>query len=230
MYYIRRFLAAAWVHAHPARQDNAPTRARTHRRWAGPAVGIAALGALVLTGAPAVAAIAPAGAATAQATAGTPQIYWADGVPGTIGRANIDGTGAVQNLIGGGSQPDGVAVDAGHIYWTNVLSTRTGAGTIGRANLDGTGVNQNFITGIEPMGGLAVDGGHLYWSNQDDSRVLQDGIPATIARANLDGTGVEQNYITGGNSVLGLALRSEEHTSELQSRPHLVCRLLLEKK
>src|SRR5690554_7099229 len=27
-----------------------------------------------------------------------------------------------------------------------------------------------------------------------------------------------------------LMLRSEEHTSELQSRPHLVCRLLLEKK
>src|SRR3989442_11039044 len=30
--------------------------------------------------------------------------------------------------------------------------------------------------------------------------------------------------------VFGPALRSEEHTSELQSRPHLVCRLLLEKK
>src|SRR5690554_7596418 len=28
----------------------------------------------------------------------------------------------------------------------------------------------------------------------------------------------------------GNMLRSEEHTSELQSRPHLVCRLLLEKK
>src|SRR5690554_968127 len=28
----------------------------------------------------------------------------------------------------------------------------------------------------------------------------------------------------------GLKERSEEHTSELQSRPHLVCRLLLEKK
>src|SRR5690554_7185706 len=27
-----------------------------------------------------------------------------------------------------------------------------------------------------------------------------------------------------------VGLRSEEHTSELQSRPHLVCRLLLEKK
>src|SRR5690554_7358331 len=28
--------------------------------------------------------------------------------------------------------------------------------------------------------------------------------------------------------VVNTALRSEEHTSELQSRPHLVCRLLLE--
>src|SRR5690554_7532182 len=35
-----------------------------------------------------------------------------------------------------------------------------------------------------------------------------------------------------GGLARGLALlpRSEEHTSELQSRPHLVCRLLLEKK
>src|SRR3989442_5664650 len=31
-------------------------------------------------------------------------------------------------------------------------------------------------------------------------------------------------------SVRSSATRSEEHTSELQSRPHLVCRLLLEKK
>src|SRR2546422_3542386 len=30
--------------------------------------------------------------------------------------------------------------------------------------------------------------------------------------------------------VVGVVVRSEEHTSELQSRLHLVCRLLLEKK
>src|SRR5690554_7663563 len=30
--------------------------------------------------------------------------------------------------------------------------------------------------------------------------------------------------------VQSVSARSEEHTSELQSRPHLVCRLLLEKK
>src|SRR3989442_9782531 len=31
-------------------------------------------------------------------------------------------------------------------------------------------------------------------------------------------------------AVIAIIFRSEEHTSELQSRPHLVCRLLLEKK
>src|SRR2546429_5112414 len=30
--------------------------------------------------------------------------------------------------------------------------------------------------------------------------------------------------------IMGFCMRSEEHTSELQSRLHLVCRLLLEKK
>src|SRR5690554_7191730 len=30
--------------------------------------------------------------------------------------------------------------------------------------------------------------------------------------------------------TVSITARSEEHTSELQSRPHLVCRLLLEKK
>src|SRR3989442_2987893 len=39
-------------------------------------------------------------------------------------------------------------------------------------------------------------------------------VPSLI---NLSGTSFNEN-------------RSEEHTSELQSRPHLVCRLLLEKK
>src|SRR2546422_5013635 len=34
----------------------------------------------------------------------------------------------------------------------------------------------------------------------------------------------------GSRKDAGKAIRSEEHTSELQSRLHLVCRLLLEKK
>src|SRR3989442_4977772 len=37
-------------------------------------------------------------------------------------------------------------------------------------------------------------------------------------------------YSVKAISVMALGMRSEEHTSELQSRPHLVCRLLLEKR
>src|SRR5207253_8389865 len=36
--------------------------------------------------------------------------------------------------------------------------------------------------------------------------------------------------VKNGNLVAGVFPRSEEHTSELQSRGHLVCRLLLDKK
>src|SRR5690554_7915971 len=36
--------------------------------------------------------------------------------------------------------------------------------------------------------------------------------------------------IAGDGQQVSHLWRSEEHTSELQSRPHLVCRLLLEKK
>src|SRR3989442_11709263 len=38
------------------------------------------------------------------------------------------------------------------------------------------------------------------------------------------------DYSLGSARYNWVAGRSEEHTSELQSRPHLVCRLLLEKK
>src|SRR6266498_2371851 len=43
--------------------------------------------------------------------------------------------------------------------------------------------------------------------------------------------GVDERFDWGDlPGVIPMGLRSEEHTSELQSRPHLVCRLLLEKK
>src|SRR3989442_11562965 len=57
-------------------------------------------------------------------------------------------------------------------------------------------------------------------------RIGADHLPvAELGRGPLR---VGQPVIAVGNPY-GLN-RSEEHTSELQSRPHLVCRLLLEKK
>src|SRR5439155_8094187 len=54
---------------------------------------------------------------------------------------------------------------------------------------------------------------------------------APQARTSYQGLGPENAVPVGLTMLRGLTeARSEEHTSELQSRGHLVCRLLLEKK
>src|SRR3989441_4721951 len=52
---------------------------------------------------------------------------------------------------------------------------------------------------------------------------------AKIGRAG-EWIGLENFQFLFGDAVARLSLRSEEHTSELQSLAYLVCRLLLEKK
>src|SRR5436305_9142410 len=54
----------------------------------------------------------------------------------------------------------------------------------------------------------------------------------TLFRSHEGHRGGDLAALGGGveERLEGFELRSEEHTSELQSRPHLVCRLLLEKK
>src|SRR5690606_13779201 len=60
--------------------------------------------------------------------------------------------------------------------------------------------------------------------------------PSNLKKLHLEGKGVEPTILTGGRraysveQIQELRQRSEEHTSELQSRENLVCRLLLEKK
>jgi hypothetical protein len=86
-------------------------------------------------------------------------VYWANISDGTIGRANLNGTGADQFFIAGVSEPSDVAVDAAHVYWANGSD-----GRIGRASLDGSGVDQNFIAGpgAPVVSGVAVDAGRSF--------------------------------------------------------------------
>src|SRR3712207_8942248 len=51
--------------------------------------------------------------------------------------------------------------------------------------------------------------------------------PEAFGEGAIDGVAAAES---ANNSAAHGALRSEEHTSELQSRQYLVCRLLLEKK
>src|SRR5258707_7247628 len=74
-------------------------------------------------------------------------------------------------------------------------------------------------------------------SLHDALPISVDEMEIAIGVARHDIAGVEPSALprfVGGLGVLEIflekAVRSEEHTSELQSRQYLVCRLLLEKK
>src|SRR3712207_9244503 len=72
------------------------------------------------------------------------------------------------------------------------------------------------------------------------------GLPEALARARALGPAYDTTWVAGATGAYiyvalaerlpprrvqrALRVRSEEHTSELQSRQYLVCRLLLEKK
>jgi hypothetical protein len=121
-------------------------------------------------------------------------IYWVNDTLNSIGRANLDGSGATQTFITGASDPCGLAVDSAHIYWANA----SGA-TIGRANLDGTGPNADLIhTGNSPCG-VAVDGNYVYWDNWGGT---------SIGRASLDGSDPNQGFINGPLYPCGVAVDS----------------------
>src|SRR3712207_8601872 len=63
------------------------------------------------------------------------------------------------------------------------------------------------------------------WRRRSPARTARGGTPA--ARSPSRATA---GQVQGAETCAGLRQRSEEHTSELQSRQYLVCRLLLEKK
>src|SRR5687768_17909222 len=63
----------------------------------------------------------------------------------------------------------------------------------------------------------------LFRSQEHDDFVTKESPSQDVLDSFLTGAGARTEHYE-------IAARSEEHTSELQSRLHLVCRLLLEKK
>ena len=85
-------------------------------------------------------------------------LYWArpgskTNPTGAIGRSGLAGQSPQPEFITGAYFDVDVAVDGGHVYWSNFNSV----GTIGRANLDGSAASQSFISGLTAPGYLAVD-------------------------------------------------------------------------
>src|SRR2546422_11723971 len=81
--------------------------------------------------------------------------------------------------------------------------------------------------------GFRKDGKPLLYVIGDESAFASDDEGTTWRKASLDQGGGKMRAIATSlqnPDTAYVSYRSEEHTSELQSRLHLVCRLLLEKK
>jgi hypothetical protein len=114
-------------------------------------------------------------------------------LPGrAIGRANVSGSKVEVKWIEGASFPNGVAVDSGHVYWTNRET-----GSIGRANLAGGEVEPEWVKGASVPNGVAVDAGHVYWANFGTG---------SIGRATLAGGEVEPEWVKGASEPKGVAV------------------------
>src|SRR5690554_7469511 len=86
----------------------------------------------------------------------------------------------------------------------------------------------NAIVTLHPIGsssiltyGITNDEGKFTFKHNQ----LPDSLTVTVSAMTI-----EDQSKNIKSDIGSIDFRSEEHTSELQSRPHLVCRLLLEKK
>jgi hypothetical protein len=150
---------------------------------------------------------------------GSEYVYWADPVDGTIGRAKLNGEEAndefiepgpttveeqVETELGSGefetiithplSKPRYVAVDAGHVYWTNTADGKDAHGTIGRADIEGETVEPECITGASNPQGIAVNTEHIYWANAGN------GNHRSIGRAEIDCEEAAQKFQPPGGT------------------------------
>ena len=134
-----------------------------------------------------------------------------------IARANLDGSGVDRSFITmsdylGIYERSGVAVDAHHVYWTQIQAPNGSIG-IGRANLDGTNVDRSFITGLSQPTDVAVDAEHIYWTATGRP-------PWSVGRAELDGTDVEPAFIPTAGQPAGRRRRRPATSIGPRSRAH----------
>lgn len=140
--------------------------------------------------------------ALAAPATGSAYIYWA--LPGhsntsdfgSLGHANLDGTGATDNYVTGTASAWDLAIDGSHMFWTNL-----GTQSIGRADLDGSNANPRFlpnvgIPSVASANQLDVQGDYVYYG-RSETHTTTDW---TIMRARTDGTGTYQTLIDFGSA------------------------------
>lgn len=122
-------------------------------------------------------------------------IYWAN--DGTIWRADLGGNrDATAWASTGASSVGGLALDSGHLYFSNPT-----AGAIGRVDKSSRVVTSSFVQGL-PVGtrpmGIAIYDGKLYWADQGT-----DAIGVTTTETGSPSNGA---LVSGASDPRGVAI------------------------
>ncbi len=124
---------------------------------------------------------------------------------GTIGRAKLgaaEGEEVDPDFIAGASDPQGIAVNASHIYWANSLHTEAAnERDIARAAIDGSAVEQHFYGVAFPPYGVALSPTRVYWTMETTGLA-----EAYIASLPLNGGSETQLFLGNHLEPRGIAL------------------------
>src|SRR5256884_4493220 len=93
-----------------------------------------------------------------------------------------------------------------------------------------TGFRQATQAALDGLDGRQRLGGIPLGRLQVFAPIRMGNVPDCPSRQGPLGCAQRESPLEEGSGKIRGTVRSEEHTSELQSRLHLVCRLLLEKK
>lgn len=118
-----------------------------------------------------------------------PDLYWVDSTAGTIGRADVDGHGLVENLTGT-SGITSVAAAGPYLYWTT-------ASAVSRANADGTG-STTLVGGQSNPSSITVADRYAFWVNPDSSTISR----LTLADSVLDAAFISDPGITSSTHLV----------------------------
>jgi TolB-like protein len=127
-----------------------------------------------------------------------PCIFYVDEKGGTIYRANLNGSNAIQ-IVKGLRMPRGIAIDPleKKIYWVDAAAYK-----IQRSNFDGSKIESLNVKNLATIGPITIDAEQrrIYWLN-----TINAGNKRSIHSANLDGSNqaVFIEHGTGGMSIIG---------------------------
>lgn len=103
-------------------------------------------------------------------------VYWATEVPQAVWRAKADGSQPLAEQVASGGNPIGIAADATHVYWSDVLTRQ-----ILRTTTDPLGTTAEVFA--ETNGGpteIVLANGVLYWVTEDNGAVQSKATDAAL--------------------------------------------------